>query len=266
MSLPPSRLAGVQSVLQFDTPVGRDPARDELLVQGVKTQFPNIVLRQYLPPDVPPTTPHLVLTSTSSQLAISAVAAQFQVRFYGDYLDDVERGLEYVEEKLSVTLAGLQEAGLEPVSVGIVASMQFPYPEGGENPAEYVLATHLRGAVDPEHVHDAIARVAVRVRDTYFVTLTVGNYETRVMERPLFPGPSMMTIRPWEGRIEEVGIELGIDINNNLEARLGNKRVVTEDGIRSVNRLLRDVALSVGPRYAETGDVDVAELTASAAA
>ncbi len=192
--------------------------------------------------------------------------AQFQVRFYGDYLGDVERGLDYVEEKLFVALAGLREAELEPISVGIVASMQFPYPEGGENPAEHVLATHFRSAVDPESLQDVIARVAVRVRDTYFVTLTVGNYETRVMERPINPGFNLVALRPWEGRVEEVGIDLGIDINNNLEARLGNKTVVTEDGIRAVTRLLRDVALSAGPKYAETGEVDIAELTAHSTA
>lgn len=49
-----------------------------------------------LPAEAPPQSPHLILGSSSSQLAISVAQADFEVRFYGDYLDDIARGLEYV--------------------------------------------------------------------------------------------------------------------------------------------------------------------------
>jgi hypothetical protein len=262
MALPDPRLSAVQSVLQFSGPAGREPARDEAIVQGVKSEFPNVVLRQYLPPDAPAIAPHLVLSSTSSQLAVSAVAAQFQVQFYGDYLGDVELGIEYVERKLSAVLAGLRAAEIEPATVGVVAAMHFPFSVGEEQAViDHILGTHLREAVDPSQVQDAVARVAVRIRDTYFVTLTIKNYETRIVERPIFPGMATVSVRPWEGRVEEVGIELGIDINNNLEARTTGTAVVTDAGIEAMSGLLRELAVSSGPRWADTADLDIAALT-----
>jgi hypothetical protein len=266
MSFPRPRFGSVQSAFQFDGPVGRDPARDEAIIQGVKAEFPNVVVRQLLTADAPPPAPHLVVTSTSSQLAISAVQAQFEVRFYGDYLDDIPRGIEYVERKLGSILVGLRAGELRPATVGVVARMQFPFPEGDHEQVEHVLATHLRSDVDPAEVQDALARIAVRVRDTYFVTLTVNNYETRVMERPIFPGLVAVAVKPWEGRLEEVGIELVIDINNYLEARQSGQTIVTEAGVGAVTHMLREIAMSAGPRFAQTGDLDLAELTASSRA
>jgi hypothetical protein len=130
--------------------------------------------------------------------------------------------------------------------------------------AEHILRTHLRPIVDEESVQDAVARVAVKVRDTYFVTLTVSNYESRMMEQPMVPGMQVMRMRPWEGRPDDVGLELVLDINNKLEARVSHHRPrVTVEGVRAACRLLRKVTTSTGPTFAETGKISVQDLEAS---
>jgi hypothetical protein len=262
MATPSPTFSRVHAVLQFPTIVGRDTRRDQLFIAAVKEEFPNVVSHQALPAETPLNAPHLVLASTSSQLALSAVQADFEVRFYGDYASDIEQALAYVERKLRVILGGFEAIDAQPMTMGVIATLEFSF-QGDERPTDHILATHLRTDVDPDDVQDALARVAVRLRDTYYVTMTVSNYETRSLMRPVLPGMNAIQVKPWDGKLEDVGVNLVVDINNNLEARLSDSPpVVTEIGVGAVMRLLREIATAAGPRFVEHGSVSVDELVA----
>jgi hypothetical protein len=262
---PAPTFLAAHGVLQLANPAQRDPARDEAFIAAVRNEFPNVINRTLLPLEAPVLAPHITLASTSSQLAVSSAQADFEVRFYGDYLADIQRGLEYVERKLDTVLSGFHATGNPVAMIGLIATLHFSFKEmEGDGPAAHVLRTHLRTQVEPSEVQDALARVALKLRDTYFVTLTLSNYESRVLERPLMPGLSVLRIRPWEGRVDDFGLELVIDINNNLEARASEADpVVTSDGVRAVVGVLREVATSSGPDFAETGKVSAETLTLS---
>jgi hypothetical protein len=253
-------------VLQVPTVTPRGAGRDEAFIAAVRDEFPNVLNRSMLPVEAPPTTPHITLASTSSQLAVSSMQADFEVRFYGDYLTDIGMGLEYVERKLNAMLAGFAAVETPASMIGLIATLHFSFEdvEGDDTPAAHILRTHLRSTIQPDEVQDALARVAVKLRDTYFVTLTLSNYETRTLERPLMPGMPAIRIRPWEGRVDDVGLELSIDINNNLEARVRREDpVVRTDGIRAVTGVLREIATDSGPEYAKTGAVSAETLELS---
>jgi hypothetical protein len=132
---------------------------------------------------------------------------------------------------------------------------------------DHVLATHLKLDVDAADVQDALARVAVRVRDTYYVTMTVSNYESRLIDRPFLPNMQAVTVRRWEGQVNDLGVQLDLDINNALEGlTLERDPVVTEDGVHAVVRMFKEVATSAAPVFVETGRVDVENLVASSSA
>jgi hypothetical protein len=265
MSLPAPAFQMAHAVLGIDPVVMGDPARDERFIAAVKTEFPNLVTRQHLPAEMPPGAPRLLLASTSSQLAVSASQIDFEVRFYGDYLGDSARGIDYVDNKLQTVLQGLEAADLNAVTVGLIGTFRFPFPSEaeGDSPALHILETLLKADVDREHVQDAMAKVAIRISDTYFVNLAVSNYEARIVERPIMPGVPV-AVRPWEGRPSESGIELAVDVNNLLEVRraAGVLPTVTADSIRAVARLFRDVAMRSGPAFVEGGVVPVDDLVA----
>jgi hypothetical protein len=249
-------------VLQLPNPISRDPSRDEIFVAAVRDSFPNVISRQVVPPEVPLLAPHLTLSSTSSQLAVSAVQADFEVRFYGEYPADLNRCLEYVERKMLSILGGFSALDVVPSMVGLIGTLHFSFEGLAEEPAAHILSTHLRTDVDPDGVQDAIARLALKVRDTYFVNMTVGNYESRVFERPMLAGVNQIRVRPWEGRVDDYGLELTLDINNNLEGRVKREDPeVTDAGVQAVVRLMREVALTTGPSFAETGSVSIDDLT-----
>lgn len=169
---------------------------------------------------------------------------------------------------MRVIRAGYEVLGQAPAMVGLIATLHFSGEElDGLTPARHILNNLLTTDVEPEDaVQDAVARIAVRLRDTYFVTLALSNYEERSLERPILPGMGPIRIRPWEGRVADVGLELVIDINNNLEAQTQREDpVVTDEGIGAVTSLLREVALTTGAQFAETGRVSVKALTASSA-
>lgn len=233
---------------------------------AVRHEFPNVLNRAALPPEAPPNTPHVVLASTSSQLALSALQADFQVRFYGDYLSDINRGVEYIERKLIAVFEGFGTIDAPVASIGVIGTLNFSFAGVEERPVDHILRTHLRSPVDAAEVQDAVARIAVGLRDTYFLNLTVSNYERRSLDRPIIPG-TMVRVRPWEGRIDDAGLELAIDINNNLEARSQQRDPeVTLDGLRAVTGLLRDIGTESGPAFADTGELSTERLTASSIA
>lgn len=232
----------------------------------MRSEFPNVLNHVSMPPDAPPPAPHLTLASSSSQLTLSAVQAEFQVRFYGDYLMDVGRALAYVERKLSVVFAGFETLDAPITTIGLIGTLNFSFLEREERAVDHIAHTHLRTALDTPELEDAVARVGVKLRDTYFLNLTVSNYESRSLERPILPN-QMVRINSWEGRVEDRGIELILDVNNKLEARTQQRDpVVTVDGLRAVTNLLRDVATESGPRFADTGELSMEGLTASSLA
>jgi len=268
MALPAPQFVMVHAVLGFASPVFSHGGRDDLFIQSVRPEFPQVMHRQQLPAEAPPPTPFLVLASTSSQLALSRAQADFEVRFYGDYLDDIERGVEYVERKLLTLLDGLNAVEIDTMTIGVVGTLNFPFNDAdveasGAAARAHILNTLLKTDVEPDHVQDAMAKLAIRVRDTYFVNLSVSNYESRVLERPVLPGMSYAIIRPWDGKLQETGIALTIDINNILEMRGSSDSEpprVTSHGLRALTRLLREVAMKAGPKFVESGSVSVEDM------
>lgn len=262
MALPPPRFLLVHVVLQAPFPIQRNPAMDERFIAAARREFPNILGRQALPPEAPSQVPHLTMGGSSSQLALSAAQVDFEVRFYGDYVTDLDRGLAYVEQKIRAVLSAYQAIDVVPSMIGLVATLRF-VTDSDIEPVNHMLTNHLRPEVDGETVQDAQTKIVLKVRDTYFVGLTLGNYESRKFERPIMPGMTEIRIRPWEGEVEDSGLELTLDINNNLEAR--TKRAdpeVTEEGIASVVSLLREIATTTGPEFAETGNLSLGQIEA----
>jgi hypothetical protein len=94
--------------------------------------------------------------------------------------------------------------------------------------------------------------------DTYFVTLALGNYEQRAIQRPVFPGQQVLQVRPWEGTVQDRGIELTIDVNNKLA--LMNREgdfVVNEDTVRATIDIMRR-AVEVAPEaLVENASLDI---------
>ncbi|HEX3174554.1 MAG TPA: hypothetical protein VHQ43_10125 [Solirubrobacterales bacterium] len=264
MALAAPKFLGVQGVLGL-TEFSRDPARDERFITAVRPEFQNVQNRQVLAPETPPQVPHLILASQSSQLSLSAAQAEFQVQFYGDYLDNIGKGLDFAERKLLAIFDGLESVGTSMSSIGLVSKFHFPYgDEDADSAPAHVMKTLTKVDVDPTDLEDASVRIALVVRNVYFVHLTVANYELREFEQPLRPGMQNLRLRQWQGTVAETGIELTLDINNKLEARAKQAEPeVTSEGVRAVVGMLKDVATTSGPKFAETGEISVANLVES---
>lgn len=266
MALPSAQLLVAHAVLQVPTPLPIDPARDDVFVAAVRDEFPNVTARQLPPAGALPTLPYLTLASTSSQLACSLVQTDFEVRFYGDLLEDVAQAMDYVATKVQAVRRGFEAIGSTPSMVGLIGTLHFSLTGSEIDPVDHILHTHLGVDVGTSEVQDAQAKVALRISDTYFVNLTINNYELKAFQRPIMPGVQFMQIRPWEGLVQDVGLELTVDINNNLEAqRLRANPEVTETGISEVVRLLDEISMNVGPAFAESGTITSDSLARSEA-
>lgn len=262
------RFVLAHAVLGLPEPLAQNPAVDDAFMASVAHEFPNLMSRQPVLPNVPVVGPRLILASKSSQLALSAGQADFEVGFYGAYIDDIEKGLEYVGRKLDAVRQGFEAVKQTPANVGVVTKFNFSLKESGGDGAAHILSTHLRSAVDPGDVQDATARIAFKVRDKYFASFAVGNYETRVWQRPIFPGMAQtVAIKPWEATLQDFGIELTVDINNGLEGRVQEADAeVSEQGVAAVLAMLGKAARDAGPRFVESGDVQIADLVEEPAA
>jgi hypothetical protein len=256
MELTPPRLVSAHGVLGLPVSLPLSADVDEQLVVALRAHFPNVVMRQ--PPLVGMASegPRLVLTSTSSQLAIAAGQADLEVRFYGEYESRPELCLKYAHDKLEAVRVALVAQGIPPAMVGLVMQLQYSFTthDFGTTPVEHILTTHLKLQTDASQVEDAVARVAVRVAGKYFVSLRVAPYAIRLLERPIMPGTRSMIIKPWEGKLSDEGIGLTVDVNNTLEGRtLDGDPQVSEAGIAAVTDLVRRGVTEVGRSFVETG-------------
>jgi hypothetical protein len=177
-------------------------------------------------------------------------------RFYGDFVQSLDRCHEYVDRKLRAVMEGWRAVGIEPSFVGVVLTLNFPFGESDSTPVEHILATHLRSDVDPSQVQDAQAKLGVRIADKYFATFQVSNYETVSLERPLMPGMRQVEIKPWEGSVEEVGVELVIDANNRLQQRVErSEAIVTDETVGEILGVVYQAAAVGGPGFVRDGAI-----------
>lgn len=260
MELPAARFVSGHGVLVLHEPLPAQAEFDESLIAALRSEFPSVVSRQ--PPlfGMPPNVPRLVLASSSSQLLITMAQADFEVRFYGEYPADPARCLTYLAHKLEAIRAALESLEASTATIGLVIAVQFSFKDLELSPVEHIQSTHLRIGTPPDSLQDALARVAVKVQDKYFVNLTISNYETRTSMRPAIPGV-FIRLRPWDTELTDSGIELTLDVNNVLEGRaLGRDPTVTRAGIDAVIELAKNVILVSGPRLIERGELLVADV------
>ena len=267
MPLGEPRMVNAQSVLTFGNPLPRDPARDDLLVAGLRGEFQSTVSRPMVTPGGPVVTAPLVLASNSARLTIAPGEAAFAVGFFGDYVTDLDSALTYVQRKTGTVRVALQNADVDVLVLGVLLTMQFSTGRDGVDEAiATVLEHHFGGTVDEHAVADAQTRIGVRVDNVFYVSMTVSNYETRTFQRAAPLGTSMISLRPWEGDVTDAGVQLTIDVNNRLEARqtTGN-RILDGDRLDSIFDVLGTAARERSREIIETGHIDPAQFVPSGA-
>jgi hypothetical protein len=262
MALPPPKFILARGVFELPVPAARTPDQDDRFIQAVREEFPNIAARQMLPMGLPSSLPYLALQSTASRLAISAVSSELETRFYGEYEEDAERCIEYLRRKLNATLRGWAAVGVTPSFVGLVMTMHFSFTEDDPSPAQFILEHHFRQEVHADALQDATAKVAVRADDTHFVTLTISNYEMRTHQRPVFSGQQLLQVRPWEGTVDDRGIELVIDVNNKLALINREGDIAVDDAALqgTFDLMIRAIA-TVPDDFVDAASLDVASLS-----
>jgi hypothetical protein len=193
---------------------------------------------------------------------MSFSGAEFDVRFFGDYRSDIHRCREYLERKLLALVEGWRSIETIPSFLGIVLTTSYPLTEGERTDAvRQLLETHIRTQLDPAQVQEALVRISLRIEDRYFLSLQLTNYESRLLERPMFPGQQYVAIYPWEGTVESVGLQLVIDANNRLTGFMPNTapRVTPQEVGGLLDLLERAVQVSA-ERFITTGDVSIGDL------
>jgi hypothetical protein len=250
------KFIAAQGILTPPLPTMGDAGRDKAFIAKAGEAFPSMVHRT-LASEVPPNAPYLVMASTSSRLAVSAAQADFQVRFYGDYEDDLARGLDYVERKLRTVLEAYGAVDTTVSSVGIVLTAHYSWKDRpGPSPVEHLREKHLRTDVPDDSVQDAFVRLALRSQDTYYVNITLSNFESRMVDRPMIPGMNFMRVRPWEGKVDDFGIELAVDVNNNLQARVsGEEPVLTAEDLSRIVGVVRETVEMSSSSYIPNGTI-----------
>lgn len=254
-------------VLGVDQPLNRQPGLDEALIAALREEFPMVGPRQILPTEAPPNLPHLILQSTSSQVAISISQIDFEVRFYGDYATSLDLCDEYVRRKMTALLRGWQAIGAQPVLAGLVLTLGFSLMDEPDiEPATFMLEHHLRAEVPGPSVQDVKTHLGLRVADHLFVSLDMSTFEARQLMRPVLPGQQALVVRPWEGTIADAGIDVAIDVNNRLRAVTQERwDPVDEAELGRVLDMARFLTENSALPFVRDGELNVDAITAAVA-
>lgn len=182
--------------------------------------------------------------------------------FYEDYLRSLEGAIGYLRRKLGTVVSTLTGVDVHVLTAGVILVAQYPFGGGStEGVLRHLLQTQIRQDVPADDVVDVQLRLGLGVRDTYYVTLGVNNYETRAFRQMATPATPVISIRPWEGDVTSLGIQLVVDVNNRLAARqAGTGILVDEGGMGEILDVVLAVAEQSGPRFVETGQVSAADI------
>jgi|SRR5579862_2218947 len=258
MALPSPTLQSARAVLNLSQPLLRRPDQDDLLIAAARPEFPIVVARQLLPVETPLTVPHLVVQSTASRAAISAIGAEFETRFYGDYETDPEKSFQYLRKKLHGLLTALQAVDATPSFAGVITVSHLNFAEQDLEPARYLAEKFLQRPPDVSAIQDTSVRLAMRYEDEYFISVTVANYEIKSLMRPVFGAQQLIQIRPWDGKIEETGIEIAVDVNNRLAAQTTQRDPeVRGDELDTLLTVVERVTDYAPRTYVDTTQLDV---------
>jgi hypothetical protein len=249
-------------VLGLPKPGYRRPDLDDQFIRSVQNDFPVVASRQLLASEAPLQVPYLLLQSTASRLAVSAVGAEMEVAFYGEFANNYQLCREYLKRKSMAVIRGwAATTEVVPSLFGVLLTANFSFTTLGTSPVKHLLEHHLRpGIVNPSDVQDALAKIAVRVDDRYFVNAALSNFEIRQVERPLYPG-QLVQVKAWEGDVVDFGISAEIDVNNRLTAfKQKTDPSVTAQEVDALLGLLDQVIESL-PSFVETGQFALTKQT-----
>ena len=199
MPLPAPSLASAKAVFNLATPTQRRPDQDDAFIAAVRDEFPSVVAHQFLPAETPLNVPHLVVQSTASRAAVSALGVEVDTRFYGEYQTELDGSFAYIRRKLHAIAAGWEAIGVAPAFAGVIVVSHVDFAEQETAPAQFIAERHLRRAPEPDSLQDAVVRLAVRYADENFVNLTLSNYEIKGLMRPVFGGQQLVQV-PRMGR------------------------------------------------------------------
>ena len=262
LELPAPQLLSLQAVFRFAT-IGRgDPALDDALYEAVRAHFPFRLLQRPAS-DPGPQSPHLVFSSQTAQMAVGLIQSDvvMQLGQAGPAaLTELAGGL------LESVRLGLIAGGLAPTTMGLITTMQTS-THNLENfsPQEHIFGSHMRIAdVDPDRVQDVSVALNLKIADRYFVGVNLSAYESRQIVQPVLPGVAAlpMLMNPWDGVLTDTGVQLRVDVNNQLEQRLnpGNPALVSQDVLSDVLQLSQTVADDLAQSFISDGTLPIAAL------
>jgi hypothetical protein len=259
MPLPPLKYttAHLALTVPVDEPVLRNDEVKQQLAASLSAEFQargDVVL----PDGAPDEAPYLLLHGRASQIAFSRVQADYEIEFYDVYQSSVNLCREFVAEKMEALLRAWTRVGAHPVWEGLVLTLRASTLGQDESPIRHMLETHLRPDLADDALHDVNLQLGLRLQEQYFVTLRIGKYEARRVQRQVAPGTPVGPIRPWEGEVADEGFELTVDINNRLGALIEKKHTRVDEGsLRALNDLAWQLVEHVAVPLAHDGVLDL---------
>ncbi len=263
MALPPLKYVNAHGVL--NVPVDKTtPRSDEVknvLAQSLQGLFQGRA-EQELPPEAPEEVPFLILPGRSSQIFFSQVQADIQLEFHDHYETKGELCKTLVAERMERLLRAWAAVGAEPVWQGLIITLRAPTEEA----ADHIFEALLRPEDGRDSVHEAKVQLVLRLRDRYFVNLSVSQYEHRTITREVTgAGGQLGPIRPWEGEVTGRGLELTVDINNRYRALVEKRHTIVDaEQIVAMNDLAWQIVEQIARPYAIEGVLNVAAIEEAA--
>jgi hypothetical protein len=192
----------------------------------------------------------------------SQLQADIELQFHDHYETRGELCKTLVAERMERLLRAWGTVGAEPVWQGLVITLRA----STDAAASHIFETQLQVDEDTDGLHDAKVQLGLRLRDKYFVNLTVGGYEHRTITREVTgAGGPLGPIRPWEGEVTEQGLALTVDINNRYGALVEKRHTVVDaEQIQAMNDLAWQIVEQVAKPYATEGVLNAAAIEEAA--
>jgi hypothetical protein len=268
MPIPPLNIDTAQLVLTMPVDQLLQPTvhvKNELAA-ALKGEFEQLVDLP-VPDGAPPNLPFVLFQRDSTTISASALQVDYQTTFDGGHRASFADCHDFMAKRCSRLLKALKRVGASPVWEGQVVTLQASMSNDDElAPLRHISDTLLRPELDDERLHDVQVNFGFRMHDRYFVTINVGEYESKQVTQTVSLGGTSKPIRPWDAETVDRGLVVGIDVNNRYGALLEKRHTqITETDVLAMNDLTWQLVEQVAVPLARDGMLDMGAIEGVAA-
>ncbi|MFQ5822554.1 MAG: hypothetical protein ACE5JB_00700 [bacterium] len=188
-----------------------------------------------MPDDFHPEAPRIIFSTPHghSTLTISQVNFSLKTRYDGDFTENLNKCIEYLDERINLVFSMLKESRITLYYIGVIFNFEIPFTQKN-NPVVALSQKFLNYKLNfINSLFDVSFKFTTCYDNTFYKNLIFKNY--RRYQKKSIPKPSPAFLD-----LEEEGIQVQADINDRFAFNINKDYETNEEVLSKIYDILKN--------------------------